>query len=816
MSPLERRARAVGAFICFSVLLIVITSTARAALSPPTPYVLAADGTTQLTLEQAGILKPDGRKWALILGKALFWDTQAGSDSNSCASCHFNAGADTRLTNQLNPGINDYTKGPEGDGAFGSERSDTGTVPIGHMPSGPLADSNYTLKAADFPLHKLLDEKDRNSPIISTTNDRVSSQGAFDGSFNGVRILGQGDRCTNVDGTIYHAGNFAARQVEPRNTPSTVNAAFYHRNFWDGRANNLFNGVGVFGMRDIKGDPNARLIVLDSANKLKLDFLQVQNASLASQAVGPPLSSIEMSCGGRKFADVGRKLLLTIPLLTQKIDKTDSVLGPHVTPSGYGLGLQNLYSVLITKAFDKKYWGAAGLYKIQNGQLKTGTLLNGGYSQMEQNFSMFWGISIALYEASLVSDQSEFDSLIAAGRLSFRPNFAPGGGCSSVTGDVDPLLLRGCTIYARAAGGPPQADGIRGGNCFVCHNAANGGGVGRPTPPMLSQAAFQQGENFLLMIQVGKNTVAGNPGNAVHRHDQGYMSIGLRPVFSDKLTGGTDPYGTPLSFARQWNNYLASNLDTSKVVDLALTQQIATLSLPPTPPVPGAPPGPPPADFTQQVTLGVDGSSKAPILRNVALTPPYFSWGGYPNLRHAMKLYNRGGNRRDINATNGNATPGTYCTGGDDMGTGPDGNTSYPLAGVANCDTNVTGTVLPLGLLDCDPDAATGLAPAACTAAGKNSSNDDLAALVRFMKALTDTRVQCDRAPFDHPELTILNGHTPKDPNRDGKATDITFKLPATGAAGYSATSGYCIPNAGDLFAPGMQARSGGVKVPLQ
>jgi hypothetical protein len=50
-----------------------------------------------------------------------------------------------------------------------------------------------------------------------------------------------------------------------------------------------------------------------------------------------------MSCGGRKFADVGRKLLLTIPLLTQKIDKSDSVLGPYVTASGYGLGLQNLY-----------------------------------------------------------------------------------------------------------------------------------------------------------------------------------------------------------------------------------------------------------------------------------------------------------------------------------------------------------------------------------------------------------------------------------------------------------------------------------------
>jgi len=42
---------------------------------------------------------------AIQLGKALFWDTQAGSDDKTaCASCHFQAGADVRTRNQLNPG----------------------------------------------------------------------------------------------------------------------------------------------------------------------------------------------------------------------------------------------------------------------------------------------------------------------------------------------------------------------------------------------------------------------------------------------------------------------------------------------------------------------------------------------------------------------------------------------------------------------------------------------------------------------------------------------------------------------------------------
>jgi len=46
------------------------------------------------------------RQAAQQLGKALFWDIQIGSDGQACASCHFHAGADIRLTNQVNPGLN--------------------------------------------------------------------------------------------------------------------------------------------------------------------------------------------------------------------------------------------------------------------------------------------------------------------------------------------------------------------------------------------------------------------------------------------------------------------------------------------------------------------------------------------------------------------------------------------------------------------------------------------------------------------------------------------------------------------------------------
>src|SRR5262245_21126879 len=43
---------------------------------------------------------------AVVLGKALFWDMQVGSDGvQACATCHFRAGADTRSKNQVSPGL---------------------------------------------------------------------------------------------------------------------------------------------------------------------------------------------------------------------------------------------------------------------------------------------------------------------------------------------------------------------------------------------------------------------------------------------------------------------------------------------------------------------------------------------------------------------------------------------------------------------------------------------------------------------------------------------------------------------------------------
>jgi hypothetical protein len=61
-------------------------------------------------------------------------------------------------------------------------------------------------------------------------------------------------------------------------------------------------------------------------------------------------------------------------------------------------------------------------------------------------------------------------------------------------------------------------------------------------------------------------------------------------------------------------------------------------------------------------------------------------------------------------------------------------------------------------------------------------------ALVAFLKSLTDDRVRFEKAPFDHPQLFVPNGH-PGDQSQvisdgTGKARDTLMEIPAVGAGG--------------------------------
>lgn len=401
---------------------------------------------------------------AIQLGKALFWDVQVGSDGKTaCASCHFQAGADVRTKNQINPGLH------------------------GNDSTFQLAGPNYQLQPTDFPLTKHADLNVANSPITSDVNDVISSQGVL--LYNFSHIKGDPvDKCVSMFDSVFNVGGVNVRRVAPRNAPSTINAVFNFRNFWDGRASNIFNGVNPFGLRD---NITGAAVWKYNGTTIVLTPIAIDNASLASQAVGPPGSFFEMSCYGRTLTDIGRKLINTNlkPLGQQQVDPNDSVLGPLAGSrrKNHPNGLTVTYRDLIQKAFRKEYWSDAEVGGLE-------------YSQIESNFSLFFGLSVQLYESSLVADNTPFDQFME-------------GNTEALT----PSQQMGLSVFAGQ------------GRCIGCHSG-----------PELTKASVNS-----VAIERFERMIMGNGGCAVY--DNGFYNIGVRPSGEDIGLGGTDPFGNPLS-----------------------------------------------------------------------------------------------------------------------------------------------------------------------------------------------------------------------------------------------------------------------------
>lgn len=596
---------------------------------------------------------PEARTAAVVLGKALFWDTQVGSDRQACASCHSHAGTDNRAKNQLNPGL----RATPADKAFGNPG--VGSVGI------PNFDSNYTLVASDFPFHELEDPEERSflgREVRRDTNDVASSQGVFKALFDGVSG-GANDRGTPVADDVFNVYGINVRRVEPRNTPNMINAVFNSDNFWDGRARNQFNGVSPFGLLDAK----ASILVFENA-QLQQKKVVIPNSSLASQAVGPPLSPDEMSFDGRTFPDVGQKLtqirrgvrLLPVrPLALQRVHPQDSVLGPFsLDPLGQrGLTIAS-YAALIQAVFQPQYWASPQRVGFDaNGSWVLPLALLPGqesFSQMEANFSLFFGLAVQLYETTLVSDQSRFDT------------FMEGSDAA-----LDQDELRGLLTFINT-GAPGQVEkplfaGVSQGNCVSCHSG-----------PEFTSAAFTTlAKKGLIELEETAELVDGllAVGEETAFEDTGFSNIGTRPTGEDLGRGGT-ALDKPLSATRQ---------------------ALAGLSFAPPLPACGGPNPPCPDPHTRAL---VDGAFKVPGLRGVELSGPYFHNGGQATLGQVVEFYDRQGDFGD-----------------------------------ANIDS-------------LDPELA-----------GVDLSEGDEVGLVSFLLALTDERVRNERAPFDHPQIMVPNGH---------------------------------------------------------
>jgi cytochrome c peroxidase len=347
------------------------------------------------------------RTAARKLGKALFWDMQVGSDGlTACATCHFHAGADNRSKNQVSPGV------------LATVRDITFSAQLGGAP-------NYQLSLDNFPLHRKANPDDRASSVLSDTNDVISSQGVHYGIFVDASS-GQSEDVVQPapDPDGFQVGGINVRRVEPRNTPTVINAVFNKTLFWDGRAKDVFNGV------DPSGVPNTLIYQVTGLGELTAVSLQLGKSPLASLSVGPPLSLFEMSAAGRPFVEIGdkftrdrlrkhrilarraRSLGAIRPLAKQLVHPQDSVLGAESRAPFKGLRTAS-YDALIRQAFKPQWWFSARI--IQVDAAGNPTVVSGPpsasnqYTLMEWNFSLFFGLALQEYMATLVDGDTPFD-----------------------------------------------------------------------------------------------------------------------------------------------------------------------------------------------------------------------------------------------------------------------------------------------------------------------------------------------------------------------------------------------------------------------
>jgi len=680
---------------------------------------------------------------AIQLGKALFWDMQAGSDDRtSCATCHHSAGVDVRTRNQINPGPNKLWP--------------------------PLAGTEATVSATNFPF------TDLNASPRRNTDNIAGSQGVRKNTYSSLDRATGTEVLKSVKDPLFNVKGVNTRQVTVRNASTTINSVFNHRLFHDGRSQPDFNGVNHLGYRDKAAKVWA---VSTGAVPYSID-IKIPNAALASQAVAPVVNDVEMSATGRTLPDVGAKLLLRKPLGFQAVSTNDSVLGP-IADATAGVGLKLSYANLIQKSFKPIWWNSP----------KTVTLNKKSYSMMEANFSLYWGIAIMLYEATLVSDESPMDQYLASRTFTRLPD-----GTLESTGNeslLDPVIhrlakegiamdratiLRGLRLFelpvSPAPSFPVPTDPKTlspkfGAGCIACHLGAEttSASIRNPTGPgiepgdlVLKNAGFDLRMERMFsylgfdprgpltpvpmgtdMITVDSSTytikvgsVAGNPiipaiPLPIVTYDSGWYNIGVRPTAEDIGLGGLDPTGLPLS----WTEFLQKTLPDSRAVKIpggGITSQCTPpASAPGTPfypevlnPYTGFPllSGP----LLPNEATGVAGSFKAPGLRNVELSGPYFHNGGKATLAQVLSFYDMGGDFANA--------------------------TKSPL-------------VVPLML-----------------------STDQSKSLLAFLVSLTDERVLFQKAPFDHPQLFIPNGASPTN-----AANDQLVEVPAVGSQGGSSLS---------------------------
>ena len=654
------------------------------------------------------------------LGKALFWAQEigsggkAGKPGQACASCHFHAGADPRSQNQVNPDLLRVAKSDEGHivGLHNATASPDTTF--------QTRQPGEKLRFEDFPFVRDINDLDS----TNNSNDVVSSQGVLRSKFIRTKASKANDKCKIANDPVFRSVHGKqVRRVEPRNTPTVLNASlnsFF--SFWDGRGNPFFNGQNPFGVQD----PAAKILVA-SNGEISEERINVPFSSMASQAIGPPLSDFEMSCGipekmnARTWPEIGKKLLrkrknhpALIPLGEQYVSSTDSVLGDI---SNYpAKGLNTTYEKLIQKAFNEKYWKAPNLRVIyDDADIKLTQVgrpmvsLNMGdivtvledeedasdetalpltedvtgqkFRLIEANMSLFFGLAVQAYEATLITDNTWFDKWMRTGE--FNNGF----------GENE---RKGLNVF------------VGKGKCSTCHGG-----------PEFTNASVRKAQtnsngfpnNIIQPMLMGDNKFA--------IYDNGFYNISVTPTHEDIGRGGKGPTNAPLSSSRQrlFDENSIMNipfpiLGSNKIPAVTKDEGEAVCNDVNN------------SGFCEKgerlnekfQRVAVDGAFKTPGVREVNLTGPYWHNGAAATLKQVVEFYDNGGN---------------FCK--------PNRN-------------NLDPDIQPLGL-----------------------SEEEKTNLVHFLLSLSDPRVALEKAPFDHPSLKVAN---------NGKRNSSVIQIPAIGRKG--------------------------------
>lgn len=373
--------------------------------------------------------------------------------------------------------------------------SQGGPPPPGPVPPPPVPPGN-PITTAKANLGKVLfwDEQLSSSRTVACGTCHIPTKGGSDPrSFVGSPVsthpgldalFGTPDDVTGSIGVVRHTapGPFVnvapfelARQVTNRKAPSMIFAAYSPRLFWDGRANPSFQ------------DPITGSTTL------------LANAALESQAVGPPVSDVEMGHIDRDWADVLARLLVARPL----------ALSPQLPPA--------LEAWIADRSYPELFQEAFGSPALNPSRV---------------------AMAIATYERTLIANQSPFDAFLAG-----------------VPGALTPQQNAGRNVFL----GPGNCVPCHGGNLQTDHLFHNNGV--RPIAEDLGRGAItgNPGDNGRFRTPTLRNVALRGP----YFHNGGFQTLLQVVEFYDRggdFFVNQDPAINPLGLTPQQKTDLVAFL----------------------------------------------------------------------------------------------------------------------------------------------------------------------------------------------------------------------------------------------------------------